>query len=114
VDEAVIATDISGQVVFWNAVAEKIYGWKWHEAVGRPIAKLLVPDSAQPMAEKIMDQLRKGKTWTGEITLQRRDGTQVLAIVTDHPMHDEKGNLVGIIGISHPKVADAGRHSADA
>jgi PAS domain S-box-containing protein len=114
VNEAVIATDISGHVVFWNAVAERVYGWKWHEAMGRPIAELLVPDSAQPMAEKIMDQLRKGKIWTGEIMLRRRDGTQLLAIVTDHPMRDEKGNLVGIIGISHPKVEDTGHPCAHA
>ena len=104
-EEAVIAVDLSGKVVFWNQMAEQIYGWKWQEVTGRSINELLVPDSAKPAAETIMNQLRQGKSWTGEFTLRRRDGSEFTAKVTDKPMYDSKGNLVGFIGISHPKPA---------
>ena len=100
-DEAVIATDLSGKVVFWNLVAERLYGWKWHEAVGQPISELVVPESSQKNAAKIMEQLRQGKSWSGEFKLRRRDGTEFVATVTDRPMKDSQGNLVGIIGITH-------------
>ena len=100
--EAVIATDLTGKVVFWNQAAERTYGWKWHEAIGRSVEDLLVPQSAQPDAAKIMDQLRRGKSWTGQFKVRRRDGSEFIATVTDKPMRDEKGNLVGIIGVSRP------------
>src|SRR5438477_9356038 len=102
-DKAVIATDLTGKIVFWNSAAEQVYGWKWQEVIGRSILDLVVPDSAQPDAAKIMNQLRKGKTWTGSFSLRRRDGSEFVGIVTDQPMRDRKGNLIGIIGISHPE-----------
>lgn len=102
-DHAVIATDLNGKVVFWNLVAERMYGWKWQEAVGRAITELVVPEPLQGDAAKIMTQLRKGKSWTGEFKLRRRDGTEFVATITDEPMHDSQGNLVGIIGISRPE-----------
>jgi PAS domain S-box-containing protein len=106
---AVIATDLKGKVVFWNAVAERIYGWNWQEALGQPITELVVPKVAEPLAEKVMQQLRKGTSWTGEIMVRRRDGTEFVAKVTDHPLQDNRGNLVGIIGVSQPKAEFARR-----
>jgi PAS domain S-box-containing protein len=100
VDRAVIATDLSGKIVFWNSVAERVYGWKWDEAIGQPITDLIVPKPEQDSAEKIMAQLRRGRTWTGKFRLRRRDGSEFVTTVTDQPMRDGKGNLIGIIGIS--------------
>ena len=100
-DEAVIATDLSGKVVFWNLAAEQLYGWKWHEAVGQPISDLVVPKSLQADANKILDLLRQGKSWTGEFKMRCRDGREFVAPVTDRPMQDSKGNMIGIIGVTH-------------
>jgi PAS domain S-box-containing protein len=102
-DAAVIATDLEGRVVFWNSVAEQIYGWKWEDAIGRIITELVVPSTAQPRAETILKKLRQSESWSGEFPVRRRDGSQFVAEVTDHPMHDAKGNLVGIIGVSRPR-----------
>jgi PAS domain S-box-containing protein len=40
VHEAVIATDPSGVVLYWNHFAEGLYGWTAEEAVGRNILEL--------------------------------------------------------------------------
>jgi|SRR3954451_515780 len=106
VKEAVIATDLDGRVVFWNGVAERLYGWKWHEALGRQSIELTVPPSARVPASKIMDRLRKGKTWSGEFNVCHRDGSRFVADVTVKPMKDERGNLIGMIGISRSKDAE--------
>src|SRR5689334_21468231 len=84
-DEAVIATDLTGNVVFWNSVAEKIYGWTWQQAVGRHVTDLIVPADGQPDAARILEQLRIGKSWSGEFTVRRRDGSEFVAVVTDEP-----------------------------
>ena len=105
-DQAVIATDLTGKVVFWNRTAEQMYGWSWQEAVGRNIQELLVPDAQQHDATKIMEQLRQGKSWAGRFKLRRRDGTEFIGMVTDQPMLDNEGNLIGIIGISRPEKTE--------
>jgi PAS domain S-box-containing protein len=113
VDEAVIATDLAGKVVFWNLAAERVYGWKWQEVMGRPIEELLVTGPDQEEAAKIMKRLRQGKSWTGDFKVRRRDGTEFVARVTDEPMYDGKGNIVGIIGISHPLPEASPETSSD-
>ena len=40
IGDAVISTDISGNITFLNLVAEHTTGWSWQEAGGRPIAEV--------------------------------------------------------------------------
>jgi PAS domain S-box-containing protein len=101
VQEAVIAADLSGRVIYWNRFAEHLYGWKAEEALGRNILELTPSDDSRLHAEIVMDELRSGRTWTGEIVLKRRNGTTFPAHVSDGPLNDEKGNLIGIVGISY-------------
>ena len=100
VGQALIATDLAGMVTFWNAAAERMYGWSALEAVGRPIAELTVPEMGQSQAAEILAALADGQSWTGEFTVQRRDGTRFPATVSDSGIYDDSGDLVGIIGVS--------------
>ncbi|MBL8149473.1 MAG: PAS domain S-box protein [Blastocatellia bacterium] len=43
--DAIFVQDLSGQIVFWNKGAEKIYGWKKEEAIGRNVADLIFKDN---------------------------------------------------------------------
>ena len=99
-DRAVIATDLDGIVTFWNSAAERIYGWKWDEVAGRPVTEFVVPTSEQSNAAEIMQQLCAGKSWTGKFRLRQKDGTEFMATITDEPIRDSDGRLIGIIGIS--------------
>jgi PAS domain S-box-containing protein len=101
VHEAVIATDLEGRVFFWNRFAERLYGWSADEAVGRTVLDLNVGPAAREVAKAIMDRLKAGESWSGEFDLQRKDGSTFPAHVTDSPVHDESGRLVGIVGISY-------------
>ena len=100
VGQAVIATDISGRVTYWNRAAEQLFGWKQDEAVGRPVLEVVATESSQRRGEQILQALGRGETWTGEFQVRRRDGTNFVALVTDAPILDENGALIGIIGIS--------------
>ena len=40
IGDAVICTDVSGNITFLNIVAEKITGWSWKEAAGRPMVEI--------------------------------------------------------------------------
>jgi diguanylate cyclase (GGDEF)-like protein/PAS domain S-box-containing protein len=100
VGQAVIATDPQGKVVYWNKAAESLYGWSAKEAMRRPIVEITPSEELAERAKEIMTELGRGRSWTGEFTVRRKDGTTFPVMVTDTPVHDEQGNLVAIIGVS--------------
>jgi PAS domain S-box-containing protein len=100
VEQSVIATDLDGIVIYWNRFAQKLYGWTAQEVLGRQIMELTTPEIMVGQAHEIMSQLRQGKSWTGEFNVQRRDGTTFPAQITNSPVSDDKGNLIGIVGVS--------------
>ena len=52
VQQSVIATDLSGTVIFWNAHAERMFGWRSSEALGRSIVDLITAESSQDDAKR--------------------------------------------------------------
>src|SRR5687768_2033378 len=92
VGQAVIATDPQGKVIYWNKAAESLYGWSTKEVTGRPIVEITPSEELAERAEEIMTELRRGRNWTGEFVVRRKDGTTFPAMVTDTPVHDEHGN----------------------
>ncbi|HJZ13189.1 MAG TPA: PAS domain S-box protein, partial [Acidobacteriota bacterium] len=50
VEQAVIATDLEGKVIFWNSFAESLYGWSKSEAVGSNILDLTPAESVTQKA----------------------------------------------------------------
>ncbi|MFP4600176.1 MAG: ATP-binding protein [Persicimonas sp.] len=100
VGEAVIATDPTGHVTYWNRSAERLFGWSAREAIGTSIFELTVlPDTGHEAAE-VMDVLRRGESWSGELEVRRKDGSSFPAQVTDTPLLGPQGQLLGVVGVS--------------
>ncbi|MEP7294535.1 MAG: PAS domain S-box protein, partial [Chloroflexota bacterium] len=100
VGQAVIATNIDNKIIYWNRFAETLYGWSAEEALGRSIVDLTPADTSREQAQAIMARLHMGESWQGELIVQCRDGTRFPVLVTDTPIMDENGALIGIIGVS--------------
>ena len=100
VEEAVIATDLNGKIIFWNSFAEHLFGWASREVLGADIVEIVPSFSSKEHAALIMQQLREGQSWSGEMILQRRDGSEFLGAITDSPIFNEKGQFIGVVGVS--------------
>jgi len=100
VEQAVIATDLEGTIIFWNSFAEKLYGWSPAEALGANILELTPSPALKEQATEIMTCLQEGQSWQGEFEVRRRDGTFFPAQVNDSPIFNDKGELIGIVGVS--------------
>jgi two-component system cell cycle sensor histidine kinase/response regulator CckA len=100
IGQAVIATDTEGRVTYANRCAGDLYGWAPREMLGRLITEVTVPQATQKQGEEIIARLQCGETWSGEFLVQSRDGRVFPAHVTDSPVLDERGHLIGIVGIS--------------
>lgn len=100
VEQGVIATTLEGKVIYWNAFAEKLYGWSAEEALDANIFDLTVVNASRELAEEIFSQLRSGGSWSGEFQVRHRDGTVFPALVTDSPIFNDRNELIGIVGVS--------------
>lgn len=100
VAEAVVATDLDGRILYWNAFAEHLYGWTADEALGRQVQDVTPTAVSKGQAGEIMDIVAGGRTWTGEFMVRSRDGREFPVLVSDSPILDDEGNVVGIIGTS--------------
>ncbi|MAU08278.1 MAG: hypothetical protein CL607_00535 [Anaerolineaceae bacterium] len=100
VGQAVIATDMNANVTYWNRFAENLYGWSTEEAIGRSILELTPSNTSRQQANEIVESLQSGKTWNGEFTVQRKDGTTFPALISNSPVVDAEGTQIGIIGVS--------------
>jgi len=100
IGEAVIAVDLDNRVIFWNRFAEQMYGWKAAEALGRRAMDLITPPELRGDGTQILDVLRSGRSWQGEFTVMRRDGSQFQAYVANQPIFDGAGRVVGMVGAS--------------
>lgn len=100
VGQAIIATDNNGKIIYWNHAAKQLYGWQEEEVIGRSIVEVTPAEVAQEQAVKIMKRLTAGEYWSSEFLAKRRDGTLFPAIVTNAPITDDKGEVIGAIGVS--------------
>jgi PAS domain S-box-containing protein len=100
VEQAVIATNLDGTILYWNPFAEHLYGWTEAEVIGRNIIDVIPTEGALEEAIAIMERLRAGESWSGDFYVRHRSGRSMPIHLTDSPMRDERNELIGIIGIS--------------
>jgi PAS domain S-box-containing protein len=100
VQQAIIATDINGNIIYWNTAAETIYGWSEEEAVGHHLCELLPCLQKQGIASDSAVPPEQKKYSAGEFRITRKNGTTFPAIITDSPLYDEEGNPSGVVRIT--------------
>jgi PAS domain S-box-containing protein len=93
----VFAVDLDGRIVFWNRAAEKMLGYGRQEALGQSPTELLIVGDSDGILESIRSQIRNGKSWSGEVLTQRKDGTRFYSEVTMDPILDQAGRALGIV-----------------
>ena len=98
IKQAVIATKLDGEVIYWNRFAEKVYGWQSGEAIGTNLIELVQSSMTPQQHDEVIATLSKGDTWSGEYHVQHKDGHQLTLFVINYPHLDEHGKLVSIIG----------------
>jgi two-component system, chemotaxis family, CheB/CheR fusion protein len=76
-DFAIFMMDLEGRISTWNTGAERICGFKEHEAVGRPGSIIFVPeDRATSEHERELDRARREGRSEDERWHMRKDGTR--------------------------------------
>lgn len=99
-DMAVIATDVHGRILYWNQAAQELYGWTSAEVLGRNVMDVTPAVMSQPEAAQVMKVLRSAESWTGKFEVRDKAGRTFPVQVTDSPVLNENGKLIGMVGVS--------------
>jgi diguanylate cyclase (GGDEF)-like protein/PAS domain S-box-containing protein len=102
IGDAVICTDIPGNITFLNLVAEKMTGWSWEEAGGRPMAEVFrILDSVSRATTPNPMEMAVGQNRTVHLpsncVLVRRDGCEIPIEDSVAPIHDRQGQATGAV-----------------
>jgi PAS domain S-box-containing protein len=104
---AVLMLDRRGNVISWNSLAERIFGWSSEEALGRPVP--FAEGLSQEMIQRMIAETLRGESVSGtELKQWRRDGSPFDAVVWTAPLHDPEGGISGIL-ITVADVSDRKR-----
>ena len=74
VEQAVIATDMTGSVIFWNRFAETMSGWPAADVLGRQIVLCFRQSRHNTIPARSRANCDRGTSWSGEFSVERRDG----------------------------------------
>ena len=106
IGDAVLSTDVSGNVTYLNLVAEAMTGWPWKEASGRPVAevfKIINGSTREPARNPLELAIQENKTvgLARNCILVRRDGYESGIEDSSAPIHDREGRVTGGVMVFH-------------
>jgi two-component system CheB/CheR fusion protein len=94
-DDAIVSKDLNGIITSWNASAERLFGYKPEEIIGKSILTLIPPDR-QHEEPGIIERIRRGQRIDHYETIRRKkDGTLFDISVTVSPLKDKEGKIIG-------------------
>jgi diguanylate cyclase (GGDEF)-like protein/PAS domain S-box-containing protein len=97
--DAVITATADGTITSWNAAAERMFGHRPEEAIGRPVAIMCPPDRLHELDE-ILERVRAGEhAGVLETVRMRRDGTPINVSLMVSPTRDADGRITGSWGL---------------
>jgi PAS domain S-box-containing protein len=98
--DAIVSRTPDGVVTSWNGAAERIFGYRPHEILGRSI-NLLEPPERTGELEWVNERLRRfGRLEPFETVRLRNDGARVDVETTVSPIVDAFGELIAVSAIS--------------
>ncbi len=102
IGDAVIATDTTGHVTFFNPVAEALTGWSQAEATGRPLTdvfRIIDEETRQPADNPAQRALSEGKVvgLANHSVLVQKSGRELPIDDSAAPIRDDQQRLAGVV-----------------
>ena len=106
IGDAVIATNLEGNITFMNNVAQSMTGWSLTEATGRPMQEVfrIVNEQTRLEGENPVTKVLSIGVVVGlanHSILLRRDGTEVPIDDSGSPIKDKNGQVTGVVLVFH-------------
>lgn len=106
IGDAVLCTDLAGNLTYLNPVAEAMTGWSRREASGRPLDEVfrIIDGKTRQAAENPAQRAIRENRVVGlesNCILVRRDGSESAIEDSSAPIHDRAGHVTGAVIVFH-------------
>jgi diguanylate cyclase (GGDEF)-like protein/PAS domain S-box-containing protein len=110
ISDAVIGTDLQGNVDYLNTAGERMTGWSKEEASGHHISEvmpLINGDTREPVRNplELVLELNKSIGLSADTVVLRRDASEASIEDSTAPIHDARGRLAGAVMVFHDITA---------
>jgi PAS domain S-box-containing protein len=89
--EAIFITDLDNRVIYWNAGAERLFGWRSDEVMGRAAEEVFEPAVA-PIVQAARDATMAKGEWSGELRMHNRNRQPLIVDSRQTLIRDESGS----------------------
>jgi two-component system sensor histidine kinase UhpB len=95
---ALVSLDLKRHVKIWNQAAERIFGWREDEVIGRPLPH--IPEESVEQSQSLHNQVVSGES-LNDIELERltKDGKAVRVNFSTTPLRGLNNNVIGLVGV---------------
>jgi PAS domain S-box-containing protein len=95
---AIVDLGTDGHVRSWNPAAERMFGWRADEVLGKPLPT--VPPERVPELQGNLARVLAGESTQGiELERRRRDGARIEIDLSSAPLTDSTGAVSGVISV---------------
>ncbi|HET9285235.1 MAG TPA: PAS domain S-box protein [Candidatus Angelobacter sp.] len=99
-DDAIVSKDLNGIVTSWNLCAERTFGYKAEEIIGKPITTI-IPSELQDDERRILATIARGERIEHFETVRRTKSGELIDVsLTISPIKDEQGRVIGAAKIA--------------
>jgi PAS domain S-box-containing protein len=100
-NDAIIGATLGGEITDWNPAAERLFGYRADEAIGRCLTGFIVPQGRTAERDDAIDRLLKSNSGTSLVTQRlTRHGATLDMIVSFSLIRSERDEVVGIGSIA--------------
>ena len=101
ITDAIISTDVNFRIKSWNKPAEKIYGWKAEETIGKMVSEIIPTEyTTDTSREEALKLLLANGIWQDEVIQKRKDKTSVNIQASVKLLKDKNGNAIGSVTVN--------------
>jgi PAS domain S-box-containing protein len=96
--DAIITTDLEGEVISWNPAAESIYGFSSDAVIGNKIPN--IPERLEILEFEHFKTIQSGDVINTETFRKKDNGSEIEISLTMSPIKDASGEIIAVSNIS--------------
>ena len=98
-DNAIVITDLSGQILWINSVFTRLTGYALEDLYGKTLRVLKTGALDEQFYQDLWDTILAGQVWQGEIKNRRKDNSAYIEKMTITPVRDETGVIANFVAV---------------
>ena len=101
VQDGIIAVDENLNIIYWNKVAEKMFGWTEEEVIGKNSGELLQTKVENSNRDNVIEELLKNGHYSGELYYMSKDKTYLPVDININSFTNEDGKITSLLASIH-------------